>query len=45
MGPSPVGTPEMIADVMEKWIRDADIDVLQPTKRSVNSRKSKADPL
>lgn len=25
-GPMPVGTPEMVADVMEKWVNEADID-------------------
>jgi alkanesulfonate monooxygenase SsuD/methylene tetrahydromethanopterin reductase-like flavin-dependent oxidoreductase (luciferase family) len=25
-GPIPVGTPEMVADVMEDWINNADID-------------------
>lgn len=25
-GPMPVGTPEMVADVMEKWFTEADID-------------------
>jgi len=24
--PAPVGTPEMVADVFEEWIRDADVD-------------------
>lgn len=25
-GPMPVGTPSQVADVMEKWFREADID-------------------
>jgi alkanesulfonate monooxygenase SsuD/methylene tetrahydromethanopterin reductase-like flavin-dependent oxidoreductase (luciferase family) len=25
-GPRPVGTPEMVADVFEKWWKEADID-------------------
>lgn len=25
-GPMPVGTPEMVADVMEAWVNNADID-------------------
>lgn len=24
--PAPVGTPEMVADVFEEWIREADVD-------------------
>lgn len=26
LGATPVGTPEQVADNMEKWVREADVD-------------------